>query len=267
MDGTGENPSEQPETSPADRLDRLGQRAGRARRAARSGRHAMTGRSHGHDVNACSYDRPFLAPPRSPTARTLALTRHIPEANRRGGPGPGERAELGTLRVRQTGPGDGAVFRPGTRRNSRQGPLPGRSAAPRGRRSPCARASPSPRPRTGPWPAGPRSRPPPRRSARCPGRPPGAPAHRTHCPPGRRGTGHGTSPCPASTGVAPSAVRCATGSAWRSGEVVARSRCVRFFTAGSGSGTGTISMPRTTGPGGIRRPGVAGRTSYLLCVG
>ena len=46
------------------------------------------------------------------------------------------------------------------------------TAAAHGRRSPRAGSSPSPRPRTGPWPADRRSRRPPRRSGRCPGRSP-----------------------------------------------------------------------------------------------
>ncbi len=73
---------------------------------------------------------------------------------------------------------------------------PWRSAAPHDRRSPRAGSSPSPRPRTGPWPADPSIRPLLRQSARCPGRPAGARARRTRCLPGRRGPSTGRRPGP-----------------------------------------------------------------------
>src|SRR5215217_4068106 len=70
------------------------------------------------------------------------------------------------------------------------------TAAGHGRRSPRPRSSRSPRPRTGPWPADRRSRRPPRRSGRCRGSAPAAPAHRTRCPPGRPGPSTAPRPGP-----------------------------------------------------------------------
>jgi hypothetical protein len=81
----------------------------------------------------------------------------------------------------------------GTRDTARH---PRRSAAPHGRRSPRAGSSPSPGHRIGLWPADPRSRRPPLRSARCPGRSIEAPAGRTRCPPGRQGPSTGRRPGP-----------------------------------------------------------------------
>ena len=67
-------------------------------------------------------------------------------------------------------------------------------------------------------------------------------------PSGSARTVHGTSPWPTSAGVAPSAVRRATTSAWCAADVIARSTWTRFFTV-FGSEETTRSMQTALGSG------------------
>src|SRR6266568_1624334 len=80
-------------------------------------------------------------------------------------------------------------------------------------------------------------------------RPPGQGAStQNSLPSGSARTVHETSPWPTSAGVAPRSCRRATRSARWAADVVARSRCTRFFTV-LGSGTARTSMQTATGSG------------------